>query len=226
MTYDIYLFDADNTLFDYDKAEEWALRKTFKTYNLFYSDEIKKRYRQINDIVWGLLAERKITMDELKIKRFDELFNQIEVACDTRSFSATYLANIGEGAQLIDGAYEVCKALHEHGKKIYIVTNGISFNQNLRLYKSVIKPFVPALFASEDVGFAKPDKRYFDYVFDRIEKAEKSKLLIIGDALATDIQGGINAGIDTCWFNPVKKENTTGINPKYEIAELTEVLLL
>ena len=46
---------------------------------------------------------------------------------------------------------------------------------------------------------------------------------MIGDSLSSDIKGGFNAGIDTCWFNPLKKENTLGITPTYEISSLLDL---
>ena len=226
MGYDIYLFDADDTLFDYDKAEESALIETFKQNDLNYSKQVRVQYRCINSGLWALFERQEIDKSELQTQRFLRLFQEIEAECDVKSFSENYLIELGKGSHLINGAYDICKALHEQGKKIYIVTNGMSVSQKMRIENSEINHFISDLFVSEDVGFQKPHKQYFDHVFLHVGKIDKRKVLIVGDSLTSDIQGGLNAGIDTCWFNPAKKENSIGVTPTYEITELSEVLNL
>ncbi len=226
MKYDIYLFDADDTLYDYDRAEEYALARTFACNGLAYSDEVRAKYRVINAGLWRQFERGEVAKSELVVLRFARLFGEIGVAGDPSAFNARYLVELGNGSFLIDGAYEVCKVLCEAGKKIYIVTNGVSLTQKTRVARSPIEPFISGLFVSEEVGFQKPQREYFDHVFANIPPVEKSKILIVGDSLTSDIQGGAGAGIDTCWFNGRGKENPGGIEPTYEITRLSEIASL
>ena len=124
---------------------------------------------------------------------------------------------------MIDGAFEICNKIVSHGKKIYIVSNGILATHEARHEHSPIRQFVSDTFVSEFVGYKKPDKEYFDYVFAHIPNVAKEKILIIGDSLSADIAGGNNAGIDSCWFNEHSKENCTDAVPTYEINRLCEL---
>jgi len=226
--YDIFLFDADGTLYDFPIAEEHALRNIFAQYSLAYTEEIRDIYRKINTQIWLAFEHKEITKTQLQIVRFNRLFNEIGVdytaaGISESEFNAKYLFELGKGTFLIDGAYDVCREIISRGKKIYIVTNGILATQESRINHSPIKDFVSGFFVSEHVGYQKPEIEYFEHVFSNIPKIDKSRILIIGDSLANDIAGGNNAGIDTCWFNPAGVENTTGIVPTYEICGLKEV---
>jgi len=221
--YDIFLFDADDTLFDYDLAEKNALEIMFNYCGFVYSDNIRKIYREINSKVWENYEKGEISKDELQTLRFKRLFSEIGVEYDPKTFNEKYLLELGKGGYLINGAYEICKNIISKNKKIYIVTNGILATQENRIKHSIIKEFISDYFVSEFVGYQKPNKLYFDYVFKNIPKIEKDRIIIIGDNLKNDILGGINAGIDTCWFNNLKKENNTEIQPTYEIENLNEL---
>jgi len=221
--YDVFLFDADGTLYDYDKAEENALRITFEKNGVAYSEDIRNRYREINAGVWESFENGEITKDDLQSLRFQRLFDCIGVRLDAVEFNGDYLYELGKGAFLIDGALEICEYIASRGKKIYIVTNGILATQTSRIKHSLINGYVADFFVSEFVGYQKPHASYFDYVFSHIPHAGKSGFLIIGDSLAADIQGGVNAGIDSCWFNERNAKNRTGIKPTYEIRKLSEL---
>jgi 2-haloacid dehalogenase len=221
--YDIFLFDADNTLYDYDMAEANALKIMFEYCGFEYSENIRLKYREINSQVWESFEKGTITKDELQTSRFLRLFNDIGVNYDAKIFNEKYLNELGKGAFLIDGALDICKKICSHNKKIYIVTNGILATQKARIEHSLIKEYISDFFVSEFVGYQKPQIQYFDYVFSHIPKIEKEKTLIIGDSISLDIVGGNNAGIDSCWFNRLGEINTTEIKPTYEINKLTDV---
>jgi YjjG family noncanonical pyrimidine nucleotidase len=221
--YDIFLFDADNTLFDYDLAEENALKIMFKYCEFNFTENIHLKYREINTQVWNNYEKGEISKDELQIIRFERLFNEINVNYDPIIFNQKYLYELGKGAFLINGALEICKNIKLNNKKIYIVTNGILATQKSRIEHSLIKDYISDYFVSEYVGYNKPSMLYFDYVFSNIPKIDKEKILIIGDSILHDILGGINAGIDNCWFNENGKINETEYKPTYEIKELNEI---
>ena len=221
--YDIFLFDADGTLYDYDMAEANALKTMFDNCGFNYPENIRTLYREINTQVWKSYEQGEISKEALQTLRFTRLFGNIGVSYDEKDFNQRYLAELGKGAFLIDGALEICQKINSCGKKIFIVTNGILATQESRIKHSLIKDYISDFFVSEFVGFQKPDIRYFDYVFSHIPQIEKDKILIIGDSLTADIAGGSNAGIDSCWFNEKRSVNCTGITPTYEISSLDEL---
>lgn len=221
--YDIFLFDADGTLFDYDMAEANALKIMFDNCCFDYTESIRQKYREINSQVWDSFEKGEISKEELQTSRFIRLFDYIGVHYDAKNFNEKYLYELGRGAFLIDGALEICEHIVSNSKKIYIVTNGILATQTSRIKHSLIKDYISDFFVSELIGYQKPHILYFEYIFSHIPKVGKEKVIIIGDSLSADIQGGCNAGIDNCWFNAAKKENNTDIIPTYEIHKLSEI---
>jgi 2-haloacid dehalogenase len=222
--YDIFLFDADNTLYNYDKAEAHALKAMFDYFGFEYSESQRTIYREINSQAWRDYEEGKISKADLQTVRFERFFKKINVWHDPCDFNTRYLAELGRGTFLVDGALEICNEIVSRDKQIFIVTNGILATQESRIKHSLIKEYVSDFFVSEFVGFQKPDIEYFSYVFTHIPKIPKNKILIVGDSLTADIAGGNNAGIDSCWFNEHGIDNTTDIKPTYEIRNLSEVL--
>jgi YjjG family noncanonical pyrimidine nucleotidase len=221
--YEIFLFDADGTLYDYDKAEKHALQTMFNYCGFNYAENTRTRYREINTQVWESYEKGEISKDDLQTIRFSRLFDEIGVKYDTSDFNTKYLAELGKGTFLIDGAIEICREIVSQNKQIFIVTNGILATQEARIKHSLIKDYVSDFFVSEFIGYQKPDPEYFEYVFSYIPKIEKNKILIIGDSLTADITGGNNAGIDTCWFNESRSINSTKITPTYEVRKLNEL---
>ncbi len=222
-TYDIFLMDADDTLYDYDMAENFALEKTFADFGIPYDDSIRQVYRGINTELWKRFETGDITKDVLLTTRFSRLFDVIGAKANPSDFNTKYLNALGEGSFLLDGAVEICKYLTDNQKQIYIVTNGTAITQRMRIENSTIKDFIQKFFISEEIGSQKPQKVFFDHVLSNIVYSSKDRIIIIGDSLSSDIAGGNNAGIDTCWFNKNKAVNTTGIRPTYEISELNEI---
>ena len=221
--YDIFLFDADGTLYDYDKAEECALMTVFHAHGFSYTEAVRVRYRAINKQVWDSYEKGEISKADLQTTRFDRLFRDIGVQCNPGEFNAEYLAELGKGTFLIDGAVDICKKIVSCKKQIFIVTNGILATQEARIKHSLIKAYISGFFVSEFIGYQKPDIKYFEYVFSHIPQVGKEKILIIGDSLTADIAGGNSAGIDSCWFNERGHENHTDIMPTYEIRKLNEL---
>jgi len=222
--YEIYLFDADGTLYDYDKAEEYALRTMFESCGFAYSSTIHAKYREINAEMWAAYEKGELHINEFPSLRFARLFEEMGVTYDAADFNMKYLAELGRGTFLMDGAEEVCKEITSRGGQIFIVTNGLLVTQESRIKHSLIRDYISGYFVSSDVGFQKPDIRFFQHVFDRIPLVARDKILIIGDSLAADIAGGNGAGIDSCWFNASGQTNQTEIKPTYEISRLGEVL--
>jgi len=221
--YDVFLFDADGTLFDYDQAEAYALKNMFDYYGLIYSDDVRAKYREINSHEWLKYETGEISKDELQVSRFRRFFDYLELNLDPGEFNKKYLNELGKGSFLVDGALDICRFINSFNKKIYIITNGILATQQSRIKHSLIRDYISDFFVSEFVGFQKPQIEYFEYVLSHISYKGKEKILIIGDSLTADILGGINSGIDSCWLNISGAENNTGIRPTYEIKKLAEL---
>ena len=222
-SYDVFLFDADGTLFDFALAEATAFRTVYEGYGLKCSEKIITLYSKINDNLWKTFETGSITIEGIKTQRFIRLFDELGIKCDAFDFNDKYVIELAKGVFLIDGAKEICEKITSLNKTIYIVTNGITQVQKTRLSKSLIKDYISDCFISEQIGFQKPDKRYFEFVFSQIPQISKDRVLLVGDSLTADIAGGINAGIDTCWFNKNKFENQTSVKPTYEIHRLSEL---
>ncbi|MBG9774747.1 YjjG family noncanonical pyrimidine nucleotidase [Brevibacillus laterosporus] len=220
--YQTLLFDVDDTLLDFGAAESLALHFLFKDQNILLTSEIEAHYKSINQGLWRDFEEGKIDRDEVINTRFSILLKEYDQEVDGALLEKNYRSYLEEGHQLVTGAFELITSLHSH-YDIYIVTNGVSKTQYKRLRDSGLYPLCKDIFVSEDTGFQKPMKEYFDYVFARIPNFSVEKGLLIGDSLSADIKGGQLAGLDTCWFNPELKPNDTDIVPTYQIQKLDEL---
>lgn len=220
--YTTLLFDVDDTLLDFDAAESLALKLLFEEYQFSLTPEIEMNYKNINKRFWEAFEEGKIDRDVVMNTRFSTLFKEYGQDVDGVLLEKSFRSYLEQDHQLINGATEVISELHPQFD-LYIVTNGDSKTQDRRLRDSGLFPFFKDIFVSEAIGFQKPMKEYFDYVFARIPQFAKKQTLIIGDSLSSDIKGGNLAGIDTCWYNPKMKPNNTDIVPIYEIQKLEEL---
>ena len=228
MKYKVVFLDIDNTLLDFDKAEIHAFRKTMEDAGIGYNDNIFKVYNEINDALWQALEVGKTDVATLKVKRFEQLVEVIKVDYLGSEISKLYERNLGEMAFEIEGAYEVCKALSKQCE-LAIITNGIAAVQKSRIEKTRFRSFIKRLFISEEIGISKPDAGIFEYALSEMNVMDKSKVLMVGDSLLSDIKGSQNAGIDSCFFNPNAiewKKVDPSIKPTYEIKKLSELIEL
>ncbi len=221
MNYRWLLFDADNTLFDYDKAEAAALANSFQQFGLDFDQATGAQYRTINAQIWHDYELGHITQQDLRAERFRRLFTAVHLTVDAEAFSRQYLVNLSQAGHLLDGAETLLRRLAA-SYHIAIITNGIASVQRPRLTASPIHDLVEAFVISEEVGVAKPDPAIFDVAFARMGQPAKAKVLIIGDSLSSDMQGGLNYGIDTCWYNPAGKPASLPVT--YTIRRLDELL--
>jgi len=222
MFYSWLLFDADGTLFDYDTAESKALAATFHDSGIPYTIDYANTYRQINAQMWSDFEQGKISQEALRSERFGRLFQALNIEADPVAFSDTYLINLSNAADLIDGALELLQALHGN-HKLLLITNGIPIVQRTRLAISPIQHYFDAIIISGEIGIAKPHPAIFDAAFHAMNHPPKQETLIIGDSLTSDIQGGLNYGIDTCWYNPNNQLSDNGIIATYEIQILSQL---
>jgi YjjG family noncanonical pyrimidine nucleotidase len=180
---------------------------------------------EINKELWSDFEKGKISTENLRVKRFEILFSDLNVNYDPRQFSDSYLMYLSNTTYLIEGAEDVLKSLSEKTGLI-LITNGIKEVQRSRLRKSTIKDYFSHIVISDEVGAAKPDKKIFEAAFKLINYPQKKDVLIIGDSLSSDIKGGNDYGIDTCWLNPSEKPYESANHAKHEIKHLYEVLII
>jgi 2-haloacid dehalogenase len=216
-------FDADGTLFDYNRAETTALLKAFHAQGMHYQERYLELYQGINHDLWNAFERREITQDVLRVRRFALLLEAIETKGSPEQLSLAYVEQLGLCADLIPGALEVLEALHQTCK-FAIVTNGLTAVQRSRFERSLIKNYIAELIISEEIGAAKPHTDFFTIASARTGHPPKGEVLIIGDSLSSDIKGGSDYGIDTCWFNPSGAKRPTDMKITYEISELRELL--
>jgi len=219
------LFDVDHTLLDFSTSEKKALKKCFDSFGLSFTEEILAWYLAHNHKLWTSYENGIITRDAIFETRFTDTFTQFSINADGSLMEKTYREALSEGNDLIENALDVINKLSET-HELYIVTNGLASTQEKRLIDSGLAPYFKEVFVSEIMGFQKPMIEYFDYCFGHIPNFQKSEAIIIGDSLSSDIQGGIRAGIDTCWFNPAVLPNETKFHPTYEIHSLLQLLPL
>lgn len=216
------LFDLDDTLFDFHKAEKIALTKTLVHFGIDPTEETLALYSTINAAHWKRLELGEISREEVKVGRYRELFKTIGVECDPVKATAYYESMLAIGHYFMPGAPELLEEFYRK-YRLYIVSNGTAKVQEGRIGSSGIAKYMDGIFISQILGANKPDKQFFDICFAEIPDFSLSETVIIGDSLSSDIKGGINAGITTVWFNPKGIENDNDIKPDYTIKELSEV---
>lgn len=226
MKYEVILFDADETLFDFKKSEKEALKKTMLKFNIKYNENYHlKVYKEINAAIWSEFEQGLITQEKLKIERFKRLLDKLNIKSDEIYFSKLYTEHLAEASFLFEDSINLVKNLNKY-YKLSIITNGLTSVQDKRIRKSNIAKYFDSIIISEEILLAKPNPKIFEYTLNHMNFYDKSKVLMVGDSLTSDIQGGINFGIDTCWYNPNKIKNKTSIKPTYEISNFDELKLL
>ena len=215
------LFDIDDTLLNFPKSEREALCEALMMSGVELNEKMINTYQKINHELWKALERNEVTREELMLRRFDDFAKFYGFEVDSVKVADDYLECLGKKVYYIDGAKELLAALY--GKvKLYIVTNGLAKVQNSRYKLTGFDKIFDGIFISEEIGANKPDTRFFEYVAEHIEGFEKSKALIIGDSLSSDISGGISFGIDTCWYSPANLQ--TALKPTYIVDSLEKVL--
>ena len=221
--YPYLLFDADNTLFCFDEANIHAFRAVCDAFGLPFSQTLFDRFEIINNATWERFDRGELTKDETVLERFRAFFAAEGIrGLEPAACNRVHLASLSNATYLMPHAAEVVAKLREM-HRIYLITNAVEAVQRGRLGRSALAPYVEEAFISETAGAAKPSVEYFDYVFAHIDGITRENCLVIGDSLTSDIRGGDNAGIVTCWYNPEGIKAPEGYRIDHEIRDLHEV---
>ena len=218
------LWDVDATLLDFHAAEKAAILKLFRQFHLGEcTEEMLQRYANINRGYWERLERGELTRDQVLVGRFQEFFEKEELDVSAApAFNEAYQSSLGDTIVYRDDSYHIIKSLRGKVKQ-YVVSNGTIVAQEKKLRLSGLGELMDGVFLSEELGIEKPNKAFFDKVFKEIGDMDRDTVLIVGDSLTSDIRGGNNAGIRTCWYNPGNAALIEGVHVDYEITDLHEV---
>ncbi|KRN23070.1 YjjG family noncanonical pyrimidine nucleotidase [Lacticaseibacillus camelliae] len=219
--YNTILFDVDDTLLDFKAGELICLEQTIKALGIQYTPALEARYLTINAGLWEAFEAGKIPRDQIFTRRFTQLFAELKVDADGLAAEKSYHKRLDQQAIVLPHVPETLEALRDY--RLYIVSNGIEPVQHARLTKAKLIDYFADIFVSDVIGAPKPTVAFFDYVTKRIPHFNARQTLIVGDSLTSDVQGGLNAKIDSVWFNPHLLPNRTTITPVYQLSEFSDL---
>ena len=202
--------------------EAIALHRALEEAGLPAGKDVLDRYHVINRRQWELLEEGLLTREQVLVRRFQLLFEELRVKADPKAVCEQYEAYLAQGHWFVPGAPELLRVLAPR-YELYLASNGASFVQRRRLESAGITGYFRGLFLSEEVGADKPQRAFFEACFASIPHFRKETALMVGDSLTSDIRGGKNAGIRTCWFAPQGQPSRPEIYPDYRICALEEL---
>ena len=225
MKYEMILFDADGTLFDFDRAEKHAFLAACKDLDIPADSNLYTRYHDINLNLWKQFERGIIDQPTLRIERFQQVFAQAEIEADIPAMNQCYSRRLSQCSFLMDGALELCQKLHGI-YPLVVVTNGVPEVQKPRIEQSALAPYIDHIFISGEIGWQKPHPSYFDYVFEQlgIPKYQRKNMILLGDSLSSDMLGGHNAGVTTCFYSPNGQKGNETCD--YQIQHLLDFLKL
>lgn len=224
--YDIILLDADMTLLDFERSEREALRRVLTRAGVEPTDQVCADYSRINDAQWQAFARGEVDQDYLVVERFAALLRLYGTGQDPARLSRAYELALGEEAHLLPGAMDCCLELKRRGYALAIATNGLPMAQRGRWERTGLDKVIPDIFISMELGAQKPMPAFFDRVCAALGVTDRSRVLMVGDSLTSDIRGGHDAGLDTVWFN-LKGLPLTGLAvPTYTVGSYAQLLEL
>ncbi len=230
MGYRILLFDVDNTLLDFDANEEVSFRSMVQEMGESLTEEMYETYKRLNRELWKRIEKNEITVEEGVNRRFSDLMILYGKTVDGRQWEKTYRSFLNQGIQEIPQVHQVLGRLKKEKYELYVITNGVTETQESRMSRSGLDQYFKELFISGRIGAGKPSGQFFDYVKNHIPGFDAKETLVIGDSLSSDIRGGKDAGINTCWFtretDEVLREKQIregGVRPDYVIGTLDEI---
>jgi len=223
MTYKWLLFDADNTLMDFDYASRLAMELTFKHFGLYLTDDNYKVYKTVNHQVWSAFEKGEIDAVTLRSQRFQLLFEWLNInPAAPKEFSDLYLDNLSQHNAPYDGVEDLLNNLKEDFR-ISIITNGLKEVQRPNYNRRKWDQLFDSIIVSDEIGVQKPKQRFFEHAWKSIDHDfDKSNALVIGDNIFSDIQGGQGFGMDTCWINK-GRVNKSDIQPTHVIKHVLDL---
>lgn len=222
MGFTTVLFDLDHTLLDSDESERLAFEETMRSVGVGEPSDHLATYQEINVGLWKQVEASELSPNEVKWLRFERLLAEVEVDADPIETSETYASALGTHGQLYAGARELLEQLGQRAA-LGLITNGIGEVQRARIERLQLNTHFSAIAISGELGISKPDPAIFDVILADLGSPTASDAIIVGDSLTSDIAGGLNAGIATCWYN--RSGGTSGnVNPTFEVTSLDQIV--
>lgn len=216
--------DLDDTILDFRKGERRSIYKAFSQMGLPTDESVIQRYIEINLDCWRALERGEMTKDQVLVTRFQLLFDELGISASAEEAQDIYEDFLKEEHDFLPGGHELLERFMAEGKyDLYMATNGIPSVQKPRIKDADLAKYFKGIFISEEIGYAKPDKRFFERCFEKIEGFALDETIIVGDSLTSDILGGKAAGIKTCHYNP-KDRPYSKVTPDYKINNLSELI--
>lgn len=219
--YEFLFIDLDDTILDFQKAERSAIGRTIGDFGLEPTEAVLSRYHRINKAHWEQLERGELTREQVLVGRFAGLFREFGRTVDPVAVARTYEKNLAQGHWFLPGAEAALESLHKK-YRLFLASNGTASVQKGRMTSANLYRFFEGVFVSQEIGFNKPSKDYFDACFAKIPDFDIKRALMVGDSLTSDILGGINAGMDTVWVNP-GHQAAGAVRPTYEIESLSQL---
>lgn len=223
MQYATLLLDLDHTLFDSDASEAAAFNAALAVGGVSDAGRYKPLYQRINLELWAAVERGETSANHVRLRRFELLVEEAGFDADPALMADAFVAGLAANGELYDGAREVIEQLAANAT-LALVTNGLSEAQRGRVERLNIARHFDAIVISAEVGTAKPGTDIYDIVFQQLGNPSKDAAVMVGDSLTSDIRGGSNYGIATCWFNPHNKPPGQIDQITYEIHRLEELL--
>lgn len=216
------LLDVDNTLIDFNKSAEWAIEKCFREYNLEFTPDVMPTFHRINNKLWHRIEMQTLTKSELHQIRFQTIFDELGIKVNGPEFELKFMEYLPMAGIPVEGAKELLEYLSEK-YTICFASNSSKGQQLTKLTNADILKYADHMFISDEIGFAKPAKEFFEVCMKTIAPITKDEAVLIGDSLTADIAGGVNFGIKTCWFNFSKTEIPEDLKADFCVNNLSEI---
>lgn len=221
MRYPVVLFDLDHTLLDSDASERAAFDLTMRSIDVEPTGEVFSVYHQLNQALWRQVESGAMNPNDVKVRRFEQLLDALGSSGDPVEMGATFVRGLADNGDLYAGARELLERLQGRAR-LAMVTNGIGAVQRGRIERLDLTKYFDAVSISGELGMAKPGPAIFDHTLDGLGVDDRASVVMVGDSLASDVAGGINAGIDTIWFNP-RAEQADDVVPTHDVISLGAV---
>jgi YjjG family noncanonical pyrimidine nucleotidase len=221
MRYTTLLFDLDHTLFDFDTSEAEAFTAALTGAGIEATDGHHELFISINKALWRRVEAGELAPNDVRVVRFERLFDEAGVEANARQVADDYLIGLGAYGDLYPGALDLLNELSEVAS-LALVSNGIGQVVRDKVARLDLDRYFDAIVISGEIGTAKPRSGFFDIAFERLGHPDKATTLMIGDSLASDIRGGSDFGIDTCWYAPDTEAEPTP-EPTYRVGSLAEI---
>jgi 2-haloacid dehalogenase len=223
MRYPWILFDADDTLFDFGRSARHAFERTLEFFEINGRDDYWAVYEYFNKETWAAFERQEITAVELRRIRFERFLGAVGEYRDPLEMNGHYLQVLSQTRFLVEGAVELVEELLAENFRLGLITNGLKEVQRPRIAQASLEGYFEVIVVSDEIGVAKPQAGFFEHAFVEMGQPAREEVLVVGDSLQSDIQGGNNFGVDTCWFNPKKSANLTAHQPTFQIEKLSEL---